>query len=110
MQAQARAAAGAYVGSELEIFQHATRWKAYFARALRPYVVGDVLEVGAGLGGTSRFLCDGRQRSWTSLEPDADLLGQLEASLAADPLRSPVRALCSTVAALSADERFDTIL
>ena len=110
MQAPDKMVPSSYVGSELEIFQHATRWKAYFAGTLKPYVVGDVLEVGAGLGGTSHFLCDGRQRSWTSLEPDADLLRQLEASLAAHPLPSPVRALCSTVAALPADERFDTIL
>ena len=110
MQAPDKMMASSYVGSELEIFQHATRWKAYSARTLRPYMVGDVLEVGAGLGGTSHFLCDGRQRSWTSLEPDADLLRQLEASLAAHPLPSPARALCSTVAALPADERFDTIL
>ena len=47
-----------YVGTELELFQHATRWKAYYARALRRFIVGDVLEVGAGLGATSRFLCD----------------------------------------------------
>jgi 2-polyprenyl-3-methyl-5-hydroxy-6-metoxy-1,4-benzoquinol methylase len=99
-----------YVGSELEIFQHATRWKAYFARTLRPFIVGDVLEVGAGLGGTSRFLCDGRQRSWTCLEPDRALLGQLEASLNARPLPSSGRALCGTVATLPADEYFDTIL
>jgi 2-polyprenyl-3-methyl-5-hydroxy-6-metoxy-1,4-benzoquinol methylase len=99
-----------YIGSELEIFQHATRWKAYFARTLRPFIVGDVLEVGAGLGGTSRFLCDGRQRSWTCLEPDRTLLGQLEASLSADPLPSPGRALSGTIATLPAEDRFDTIL
>lgn len=102
--------ASSYVGSELEIFQHATRWKAYFARALRRYVTGNVLEVGAGLGGTSRFLCDGQQRSWTCLEPDSALLDQLHASFGADPLPSPVRVLCGTVGALPDHERFDTIL
>jgi SAM-dependent methyltransferase len=99
-----------YVGSELEIFQHATRWKAYFARTLQPFIVGDVLEVGAGLGATSRFLCDGRQRSWTCLEPDQALLGQLEASLRTHPLPSPGRALLGTLATLPAEEHFDTIL
>jgi SAM-dependent methyltransferase len=102
--------AQSYVGSELEIFQHATRWKTYFARTLRPFIVGDVLEVGAGLGATSRFLCDGRQRSWTCLEPDPTLLGQLEASLRAHPLPSPGRALSGTLATLPEKERFDTIL
>ena len=99
-----------YVGSELEIFQHATNWKSYYARSIRPYLVGDVLEVGAGLGATSRFLCDGRQRSWTCLEPDPELLAQLTERLAAQPLPSPVRTICGTVNALPANERFDAIL
>jgi SAM-dependent methyltransferase len=99
-----------YVGTELEIFQHATRWKAYYARAIRPFIAGDVLEVGAGLGATSRFLCDGRQRSWSCLEPDAGLHRQLQESLSARPLASPGRALLGTAASLPADERFDTIL
>jgi SAM-dependent methyltransferase len=99
-----------YVGTELELFQHATRWKAYYARGLRPFIAGDVLEVGAGLGATSRFLCNGYQRSWTCLEPDPDLHRQLESSLRVDPLASPGRALLGTVASLPSEDRFDTIL
>lgn len=110
MQVRPSMAPSSYGGTELDVFQHAIRWKAYFASTLRRYVVGDVLEVGAGLGGTSRFLCDGRQRSWTCLEPDPALLRQLEASLAAQPLPSPVRALCGNTDVLRRDERFDTIL
>jgi SAM-dependent methyltransferase len=99
-----------YVGKELELFQHAIRWKTYYARGLRRFIAGDVLEVGAGLGATSRFLCDGNQRSWTCLEPDAILHAQLEAGLRASPLASPGRALLRTVASLPAEDRFDTIL
>lgn len=110
MSAPDKVVAGSYVGSELEIFQHATNWKAYYARTVGPYVKGDVLEVGAGMGATSRFLCDGRQRSWTCLEPDRSLLRQLDERLAADRLPSPVRTVCGTVATLGAEERFDTIL
>jgi SAM-dependent methyltransferase len=99
-----------YIGNELEIFQHATNWKSYYARSISPYIVGDVLEVGAGLGATSHFLCDGRQRTWTCLEPDPALLSQLNERLAAAPLPSSVRALCGTVDALAAHERFDAIL
>ena len=102
--------ASSYVGNELELFQHATRWKSYYARTVRRYLVGDVLEVGAGFGGTSRFLCDGRQRSWTCLEPDPALLRQLHDRFAAHPLPCPVRGVCGTVDALAADERFDAIL
>jgi SAM-dependent methyltransferase len=99
-----------YVGKELELFQHATHWKTYYARALRPFIAGDVLEVGAGLGATSRFLCNGRERSWTCLEPDPGLHRQLESSLGVKPLASPGRALLGTVPSLPSEDRFDTIL
>ena len=46
-----------YQGSELDLFQHAVNWKRYYAGRLQPYITGDVLEVGAGIGATSRFLC-----------------------------------------------------
>ena len=99
-----------YIGNELEIFQHATRWKAYYAKSLRPYIAGDVLEVGAGIGATSYFLCDGRQRSWTCLEPDAGLYQRLGEGLRVAPLASPGRAVLGTMGSLSAAEQFDTIL
>jgi hypothetical protein len=102
--------AQSYVGGELELFRHVTRWKTYYGRAIGRFIEGDVLEVGAGLGGTSRFLCDGRQRSWTCLEPDAALHAELTEGLKASPLQSPGRALLGTVSSLTRDERFDTIL
>src|SRR5712672_4615174 len=60
-----------YMGSELEIFAHASNWKSYVQSQLRPYLVGDVLEVGAGIGGTTRALKDGAQRRWVCLETDS---------------------------------------
>ena len=39
-----------YPGDELVLFQHATNWKKYFSRQIKPYIKGDVLEVGAGIG------------------------------------------------------------
>jgi hypothetical protein len=52
-----------YQGSELDLFRHAVNWKRYYASRLQPYIKGDVLEVGAGIGATSRFLCGGQLRS-----------------------------------------------
>src|SRR5258706_8672683 len=60
-----------YMGSELEIFAHASHWKSYVQSKLRPYLVGDILEVGAGIGGTTRALNDGTQKRWVCLEPDS---------------------------------------
>ena len=47
----------AYPGGELELFAVARNWKAYFARVLQPYIGRSVLEVGAGLGATTKALC-----------------------------------------------------
>jgi SAM-dependent methyltransferase len=59
-----------YVGTELELFANATRWKGYFARSIAPWVHGDVLEVGAGIGANTHALHGPRVRSWLCLEPD----------------------------------------
>ncbi|MFO1042301.1 MAG: methyltransferase domain-containing protein [Planctomycetaceae bacterium] len=78
-----------YLGNELELFQEATCWKSYFASHLRPYLKGNVLEVGAGIGGTSRVLCHDGVESWTMLEPDPGLASRLQESLGNDPLPVP---------------------
>lgn len=98
-----------YVGEELDLFRAARRWKRYVAARLAPYISGDVLEVGAGIGGTTRALAD-HQRSWTCLEPDASLAARLQESLNREPLALPCRAIAGTVADLPPDEAFDCIL
>jgi SAM-dependent methyltransferase len=99
-----------YPGNELDLFRDAIQWKQYFAERLGQYITGDVLEVGAGIGATSRFLCDGSQTSWTCLEPDASLAARLVEGLAARPLPTAAQALCQTIDALPRAARFDTVL
>lgn len=60
-----------YEGSELELFQYATRWKSYLKDKLSPYIHGKVLEVGAGIGANTILLKNPKCHSWTSLEPDS---------------------------------------
>ena len=62
-----------YIGSELELFSHASNWKAYHARLIRPYLGDEVLEVGAGIGATTASLYSGNQKRWVCLEPDLAL-------------------------------------
>ena len=100
----------AYQGDELGLFQHAINWKTYYAQQLSPYITGDVLEVGAGLGGTSRFLCRNGQHSWTCVEPDAALAAQLSERLSASPLPVPTKVLCGTLDDLTRSDAFDTLL
>jgi SAM-dependent methyltransferase len=101
-----------YVGSELELFRAATQWKRYVAAQLAPFTHGDVLEVGAGLGGTTTLVHSSGCTSWTCLEPDRGLASQLRATVA--PLRDR-RGQCpaveiGTLAALDGSRRFDCVL
>lgn len=98
-----------YVGEELDLFREATRWKAYVATRLAPYISGDVLEVGAGIGGTTRALV-AHQRSWTCLEPDATLAAKLQEALAREPLALSPYVIAGTVSDLPSGLAFDSIL
>jgi SAM-dependent methyltransferase len=99
-----------YPGGELGLFAHATNWKKYWSSRLLPYLQGDVLEVGAGIGANSQLLRSDRQRRWVCLEPDAQLLAQARSALATDPLLAKCEFVAGTVADLDLRERFDAIL
>lgn len=71
---------GTYVGTELELFARAHGWKSYYGSMIARYIHGDVLEVGAGIGGTTTVLFTPKVRSWLCLEPDAALATQLESA------------------------------
>ncbi|MGE3805099.1 MAG: class I SAM-dependent methyltransferase [Gemmataceae bacterium] len=100
----------AYVGSELELFAAAVNWKSYLARQLRPHFGDEVLEVGAGLGTTTAALFDGRPRRWVCLEPDGQMVAQLNARIESGELPSVCQARGGILADLPADQVFDTIL
>jgi SAM-dependent methyltransferase len=99
-----------YAGKELEIFQHARVWKKYFARFIKPYLDGKVLEVGAGIGATTEFLCDGRQESWTCLEPDQQLFEKLVSKINSEDLPSSCIAMKGTIDDLDPNQKFNAIL
>ena len=66
-----------YAGSELELFEKASNWKAYWRARIARCVHGDVLEVGAGIGANTRVLADLEYQRWTCLEPDAALAARI---------------------------------
>jgi SAM-dependent methyltransferase len=99
-----------YVGSELELFADAINWKRYFRSAFADRLVGDVLEVGAGIGETARHLIDGRQRSWLCLEPDEALASKLRHWAASGTITPRPEVQIGTTADIDAQSRFDTIL
>lgn len=99
-----------YIGSELELFQAATNWKSYFRSRLAPYLGREVLEVGAGLGGTTRLLCRGEQQRWVCLEPDAQLTDRLTEAIEAGDLPSCCEAVTGTLEQVRPFPSFDTLL
>jgi SAM-dependent methyltransferase len=99
-----------YVGSELDLFAAAVNWKSYVRRQVRPYLGREVLEVGAGQGGTTRFLCDGQADRWICLEPDALLADRLVEAIGAGELPDCCRPRIGTLADLEEPDLFDTIL
>jgi hypothetical protein len=99
-----------YIGSELELFAAATNWKVYLAGILRPFVVGRVLEVGAGIGSNISYLHNGLVREWTCLEPDANLACRIEGRLGTGELPANCRVVKGTIASIDAAALFDTIL
>ena len=99
-----------YIGSELDVFQYAVNWKAYFRAHITEHLAGDVLEVGGGIGATTELLCDGRQQSWTILEPDAALREQAQARFAAKPPASPIDLRGETVDDLPPERLFQSII
>jgi protein-L-isoaspartate O-methyltransferase len=99
-----------YVGQELDVFAQATRWKRYWSSCLRPFLTGDVLEVGAGIGANTPILAPHLARSWICLEPDPDLAQRAAAALAGDPSTAQCQVLVGTTQTVQEDLRFDTIL
>lgn len=99
-----------YIGNELELFEQAKTWKQYYARFLKPYLKGRVLEVGAGIGGTTSILCDGGQTKWLCIEPDPALYIKLEEKINSGQLPSCCEGFKGTTSDLAETEKYNAIL
>jgi len=94
-----------YVGSELELFEKARNWKAYWRAQIAEFVRGEVLEVGAGIGANTLTLAGLEYQRWTCLEPDAALVARI-----ALPPGGRHKAAAGTIDDLPAEAKFDAIL
>ncbi len=99
-----------YVGSELDLFAKAVRWKSYYRSHLARFIRGDVLEVGAGIGGTTPVLHSSAARSWVCLEPDPGLAVTLREVVQRIPVGPSPRVVVGSLTDLDATMRFDSIL
>jgi SAM-dependent methyltransferase len=99
-----------YIGQELDVFAEATNWKKYWASKIRPYLTGDVLEVGAGIGANTAFIKSSRASSWTCIEPDPDLASRMRSRFVGQRLLSDCLIEIGTTATLGLDRQFDAIV
>ncbi len=72
-----------YIGNELELFANAKNWKSYWSELVAPYLGTNIMEVGAGLGGSTQLLMPkvNNLDRWTALEPDEALSSQIPKNL-----------------------------
>ncbi len=99
-----------YMGSELELFARALNWKAYSKELMSPYIGREVLEVGAGIGSTTKALCTEVYDRWLCLEPDALLFNKLKSLTTGGSLPKFCELRLGTLKDLGSEDLFDTII
>lgn len=100
----------ASVAGELELFAEAVRWKAYVADTIRDHVRGAVLEVGAGIGGSTGSMPFESVTRWVCLEPDVGRCARIASRLERSEIPAVCEAVLGTVDDVGDEERFDTVL
>lgn len=106
----------AYLGGELDLFARAENWKRYLVAEIGPFLGARVLEVGAGIGGTTRIFCERAifperaSGEWLCLDPDREHVDRIRALLRSGELPSHCATRCGTVVDLEPAELFDAIL
>lgn len=106
----ATAAEAPYVGQELELFALAANWKRYVKAEIGKYLIGDVLEIGAGIGGTTLALHDGTARQWICLEPDVGQAKRLLARVVKNRGVCAPGVIAGSLRALADRPAFDCVL
>ncbi|MBN1680240.1 MAG: class I SAM-dependent methyltransferase [Anaerolineae bacterium] len=109
MTEQAESKTFTYIGSELDFFERAVNWKRYWGSRIHRYLGESVLEVGAGIGGTTQILARDHTGQWICMEPDGELIALLQQKRDNGDLPARCEIRKGTVANLAPDELFDSI-
>lgn len=99
-----------YQGKELDIFRHAMHWKKYWSFIVKPYINGDVLEVGAGIGENTLLFQNADWSTWVCLEPDKQLAMRIESTLESVGIAYRYEVITGTLLGVDKNQKFDTIL
>jgi hypothetical protein len=99
-----------YQGTELEVFAEALNWKAYWSNSLSQYATGTVIEVGAGIGASTKYICANSGVSrFICLEPDPNFAAHLSNMIATGSLPNYCEIICSTLSDLPLNVRANSI-
>lgn len=99
-----------YPGQELKLFENAIKWKSYFSRFIKPYLKGNILEVGAGLGSNTMSLNGATAKKWTLTEPDDSMALLLQTKINKGELPSNCLLVHGTLPHRENKEKYDTII
>src|SRR5436190_1523295 len=99
-----------YHGTELEQFEEAVNWKKYWSSKLRAFITGNVIEVGAGLGSSTKFLHPDPHVRWLCLDPDPRFASHLAQRITTGDLPRCCEAKCGVLSDLAPEELADAIL
>jgi len=105
-----RADAYKYHGCELEMMGQANNWKSYLADQVKPFIRGNVLEVGSGMCAKTLNLYGPLCSTWVCLEPDPDLARRGQESLHGSCIESLAEIRVGTTECISSNELFDSII
>jgi 2-polyprenyl-3-methyl-5-hydroxy-6-metoxy-1,4-benzoquinol methylase len=100
-----------YAGGELANFSIAVNWKTYWSSTILPYLGKHILEVGAGIGSSTRVLSSmSSAESWLCLEPDTGNIDILQNEKSAGNIPAYCEFRQGGLTALEGNECFDSIL
>jgi len=99
-----------YDSSDLALFAKARNWKTYWSGRLRSYIKGQVIEVGAGLGTSTEYMCKQEYPEWICLDPDPSHASHLAQRIASQELPPFCKVKCCVLKDLAVDVMVDTIL
>lgn len=100
-----------YLGEELALFEKAYNWKNYWADLVSKYIVGDVVEIGAGMGSTTKYLYERHNphATWVCIEPDPILVEKLNGVVAEEQWPN-CQVIEGTLSSVTLPQQFDTAL
>jgi hypothetical protein len=98
-----------YQGTELELFAHAINWKTYWSQILKHHAVGTVIEVGAGIGGSTNYIAHCGVGRYICVEPDPSLAAHLSTMVATGSLPNYCEIRCNLLSELPSDVQANAI-